>query len=98
MSDIYVGNRTVFRFTVNDQAGAAVDFSGATLKQLRFKSPHKALYAVAASFTTDGTDGVLEARFSQPAPKGLWEGYVYVEGVDGFNGRSGSHLFPVLDS
>lgn len=92
---IKVGNRTVFRYTLNDQDGDAVDISGATSKTIIFRSPHGTLYERTATLTGDGTDGVLETRFTQPAPKGMWRAEVYVAGVDGFDGASATDIFPV---
>ena len=92
---IKVGNKTVFRYTIKDQDSVAVDISGATSKQIVFISPYGAKSTYNASFTTNGTDGVLEARFPQPAPTGLWRAEVYVTGVDGFDGASVTDQFPV---
>ena len=92
---IKVGNKTVFRYTLNDQDSAAVDISGASSKTIIFRSPHGTGYERTATLTNDGTDGVLETRFTQPAPSGMWRAEVYVAGVDGFNGASATDLFPV---
>lgn len=88
----------VFRYTIVDQDGDAVDLSGATTKQIRFTSPTGIREDITASFTTDGTDGKVEGRTYTPASNGLYHAQVYVAGVDGFTGHSSIDSFPVLST
>jgi len=92
---IKVGNKTVFRYTLKDADAEVVDISLATSMQIVFRSPYGTSYTYNASFTTDGTDGVLQYKFTQLAPSGLWRAEVYVTGVDGFDGASMTDQFPV---
>jgi len=92
---IKVGNKTVFRYTLHNVDGDIINISGATSKQIVFTSPYGAKSTYNASLTTDGTDGVLEYRLTQPAPSGLWRAEVYVSGVSGFDGASATDQFPV---
>jgi hypothetical protein len=86
----------VFRYTLVDQDGDAIDVSSATTKTISFTSPGGATTTVAASFTTDGSDGVVEVRTFTPTVTGLWRAQVYIAGVSGFTGRSELDRFPVL--
>jgi len=92
---IKVGNKTVHRYTLHNQDGDVINISGASSKQIVFISPYETRSTYNASFTTDGTDGVLEYRLAQPAPSGLWRAEVYVAGVSGFDGASATDQFPV---
>ena len=94
---VFVGNRTVFRYTVQDQDGDAVDLSNATTKQIVLQSPHGVRYSYTATFETDGTDGVMEYRVTMPTPAGVWKGQVYLAGVAGFTGYSTMDVFAVLN-
>lgn len=59
--DIRVGNiGTIFRFTVQDQDGTAVDLSSATTLEIRFKKPDRSVITRTAVFTTDGTNGQIQ--------------------------------------
>ena len=93
VSDIGV----VFRYTITDEDGNAVDISGATTKQIKYRSPGGFTTTVAATFTSDGTDGVLEARTWTPPDntRGLWTAQVYLAGVNGFSGHSEADQFSV---
>ena len=50
---------TKFLITIKEGT-SAVDISGATIKQLKFKRKDGTVFEVDADFETDGTDGVLE--------------------------------------
>jgi len=50
---------TVFKVTVQNGSGTAVDVSGATTKQLIFRKPDGTNDTQSATFFTDGTDGIL---------------------------------------
>lgn len=95
-NDLFVGNKTMFRYTVQDQDGNVVDISSASVKQITFKSPHGTVYTYDASFYTDGSDGVLQYRFTIPGPSGIWKASVYIAGVAGFTGYSETDRFHVL--
>ncbi len=49
---------TLFKCTIKD-GNTIVDVSSVTTKQLIFKKPSGALLTKAASFFTDGTDGII---------------------------------------
>ena len=51
---------TVFRGTIKDQDNAVVDVSGATTKTIILLKPDGTSISKAASFYTDGTDGILK--------------------------------------
>ena len=59
--EIHIGDiGTVFVLTIQED-GTAVDVSSATAtKNIIFKKPDATTLTVAASFTTDGTDGKIE--------------------------------------
>ena len=96
-SDLFVGNKTMFRYTLNDQDGAVVDVSSASTKQITFRSPHGTTYTYNASFYTDGSDGIVQYRFTIPSPAGIWKASVYIAGVSGFSGYSETDTFHVLN-
>lgn len=50
---------TIFRVTVTDEDGAALDISAATLKQIVFEKPDETTTTKTASLDTDGTDGIM---------------------------------------
>jgi len=63
MTTIYVHNGdigTIFRLTITDTAGAAIDVSTATVKYINFQDPSGVRMQKTASFTTDGTDGKIQ--------------------------------------
>jgi hypothetical protein len=51
---------TIFRMTLVDSDGAAVDLSSSTQKQLIFQKPSGATLTKTAVFYTDGTDGKIQ--------------------------------------
>lgn len=51
---------TAFRLTITDCAGAVVDLSSATIKQIIFRKPDQTSVTQTATFFTDGTDGIVE--------------------------------------
>lgn len=80
-AEIHVGDTGVsFQFTVKDQDSVAVDVSGATTKQLKFKKPGGTTVTQTASFVTDGTDGKIEyiSDDGDLDEAGDWEIQVYV--------------------
>jgi hypothetical protein len=50
---------TVFKLTIVDQAGAVVDVSSDPSPEIKFRVSSQEITRV-ASFTTDGTDGVIQ--------------------------------------
>lgn len=50
---------TVFKVTVLDEDGTAVDLSSATTKEIIFRDPTGAVTTQTASFFTTGTDGII---------------------------------------
>lgn len=64
-----------FEITIKDQDGTVVDVSGATTKQIIFKSPGGDVSAKTATFTTNGTDGKIywDSTTSFLATAGRWK-------------------------
>lgn len=62
MSELQVGDVNVpIRLTVVDSAGTAVDLSGYSTLEILLDDPDGNTSTLTASFTTDGTDGKIEA-------------------------------------
>jgi len=60
-ADIRIGDiGTVFRVTIVDDTEDIIDISTATTTEVRFEKPDKTFVDKAASFTTDGVDGVIQ--------------------------------------
>ena len=84
MTTIYVHNGdvgTVFRLTIVDTAGTAIDVSTATTKYIYFQDPSGVRMQKTAAFTTDGTDGKIQYT-SVPGDidsVGIWQIQGYVE-------------------
>jgi hypothetical protein len=51
---------TQFRVTVQDCNGTAIDISAATTTTIIFKKPDGSTLSKAASFVTDGSDGLIQ--------------------------------------
>ena len=61
MAEIFEGDTgTVVEVAVKDENGAALDVSTATTKDIILKKPDGTMLTKAASFTTDGSDGMIE--------------------------------------
>jgi len=63
MTTIYVHNGdvgTIFRLTIKDTAGAAIDVSTASVKYIYFQDPSGVKTQKTAAFYTDGTDGKIQ--------------------------------------
>jgi len=63
MTTIYVHNGdvgTIFRLTIKDTAGTAIDVSTATVKYIYFQDPSGNKSQETAAFYTDGTDGKIQ--------------------------------------
>ena len=63
MTTIYVHNGdigTVFRLTITDTAGTAIDVSTAAVKYIYFQDPTGAKVQKTAAFTTNGSDGKIQ--------------------------------------
>ena len=59
--EIHLGDiGTAFRLTILDCAGAIVDISAASVKEVVFRKPDMTVVAQAGAFYTDGTDGVVQ--------------------------------------
>lgn len=50
----------IFRATIKDQDGAAVDVSGSTTKEIVFKDEQGSTTVKAAAYTSDGSDGRIQ--------------------------------------
>ena len=60
-ADIRIGDiGTVFRLTIVDDVEDVVNVSAATTKTIRFSKPDGVSIDKAASFFTDGTDGIIQ--------------------------------------
>ena len=82
----------------------AVDISGATLKELVFRTPRGNKLVKTATFTNAGTDGKLQyttdADFFNVKDRGLvgtWQVQPKLEGVAGWSGRPSICTFRVVD-
>jgi len=66
---------TIFRITLTDADGVAVDISTATTKQILFENPDGIAVTKVAVFYTDGTDGTIEwvAAAGVLILQGLWK-------------------------
>jgi len=66
---------TIFRVTIKNSLGVAVDVSSSTLRKFTFRKPGGAAVDKTAVYTTDGTDGqiqyVAEADFLDVV--GTWD-------------------------
>ena len=63
MTTIYVHNGdvgTVFRLTITDTDGTAIDVSTAVTKYIYFQDPTGAKVQKTAAFTTNGSDGKIQ--------------------------------------
>ena len=60
MSDIFISQTLKFQFTIVDQDGAVVPLQTVTTKDLCFIKPDKTIISKSATFTGDGSDGVIE--------------------------------------
>ena len=83
---INVGDVVTLYTTVTDQAGNAVDVSGASTKQIKLRKPSGTVLTKTAEFTTDGTDGQIEYTTvnTDLDVTGLWgiQGYVVGTGYE----------------
>lgn len=91
---------TVIRFTVTDEAGEALDISGVSTKQIKIKQLDGETKTRAASFETDGTDGVLTyttaaGDLADATGKAGWYAQAYLAGLDGWSGHSAVAEFTV---
>lgn len=70
----------VFLITVVDQAGAAVDLSGATTISFIFQKPDDTLLVGTGTLATDGTDGKIqyEAEAGDLDVAGTWRYQTHV--------------------
>jgi hypothetical protein len=63
MTTIYVHNGdigTIFRLTITDTAGTAIDVSTAVTKYIYFQEPDGTKIQKTAAFYTNGTDGIIQ--------------------------------------
>jgi hypothetical protein len=84
--DIHVGDEgTQFVATFRDALGAIVPLGAATVKQLLFRKTDGTVLTKAASFYTDGSDGIIywATVAGDLSVAGPWEiqGYVEVSGL-----------------
>ena len=84
MTTIYVHNAdigTIFRLTIVDIAGAAIDVSTATVKYIYFQKPDGTKKKKTAVFYTDGSDGKIQYTTvsGDIDQAGLWQVQGYVE-------------------
>lgn len=89
----------IFRATVKDENGDAIDLSGASTKELHFEAPSGAGKEMTAAFYTDGTDGVIQYTTvsGDLDEDGTWSVQAYVVDAGlGINGHSTKHQFEVV--
>jgi len=84
MTTIYVHNGdigTIFRLTITDTDGTAIDVSTATTKYIYFQKPSGVRVQKTATFTTDGTDGKIQytSIAGDIDSVGTWQIQGYVE-------------------
>lgn len=63
MTTIYVHNGdagTIFRLTITDTSGTAIDVSTADTKYIYFREPDGTKIQKTAEFYTDGKDGIIQ--------------------------------------
>ena len=72
--EVHVANPTDFVVTIKACDGSALDISTATAMDFVFRKPDLSVIARAASFLTDGSDGVLRyiASSSDLDQSGTW--------------------------
>ena len=51
---------TIFRLTITDTSGTAIDVSTATIKYFYFQKPDRSKIKRTAEFYDDGTDGIIQ--------------------------------------
>ena len=84
MATIYVHNAdegTIFRLTITDTAGTAIDVSTASTKFIYFKDPSGNKVQKSAAFYTDGSDGIIQytTQAGDIDEEGTWQVQGYVE-------------------
>ena len=76
---------TIFRLTIVDSSGTAIDVSSASVKKIYFQDPSGNKSVEDASFYTDGSDGIIQytAVSGDIDETGNWQIQGYVETTDG---------------
>ena len=76
---------TIFRLTITDTAGTAIDVSTAATKFIYFQKPDGTKKKNTAAFYTDGSDGIIQytSVSGDIDQTGLWQVQGYVETSDG---------------
>lgn len=76
---------TIFRLTIVDTAGTAIDVSTAAVKYVYFQKPDGTKKKKTAAFYTDGSDGIIQytSVSGDIDQTGLWQVQGYVETSDG---------------
>ncbi len=76
---------TVFRVEIKNASGAVVNISGATSKNIYFQKPDGTVVTETGSFTTDGTDGLIQytTLVTDLDQGGLWSYQAKVELASG---------------
>ena len=85
--EIQQGNvGTVVRVNFKTQAGAVLDISSSSTREIIFRSPGGVRLAKAGTFATDGTDGALdyvtESAFLNESSTWRLQGHVVISGQD----------------
>jgi hypothetical protein len=88
---------TTLRFTVRE-AGAAIDISTATTKQILLRKPDGTVVAKTAGFGTNGSDGVLTYSIltADLDTAGEWRARANLVLSTGWSGQSDIDAFTVL--
>jgi hypothetical protein len=76
---------TIFRLTIVDTAGTAIDVSGASTKYIYFEAPNGTKTRKDAVYYTDGTDGIIQYTSvdGDIGQAGNWKIQGYIEPADG---------------
>jgi hypothetical protein len=76
---------TIFRLTITDTAGTAIDVSSASVKYIYFEDPSGNKTKETAAFYTDGSDGIIQytSVAGDIDEEGIWQIQGYVETSDG---------------
>jgi hypothetical protein len=76
---------TIFRLTIVDTDGDAIDVSTASVKYIYFRKPDGTLVKETAAFYTDGSDGIIQytSVSGDIDTIGDWQVQGYVETTDG---------------
>lgn len=81
------------------EGGTPLNISGATTKEIRFRSPSGVVKIKTASFTNTGTDGQMQYTTiaGDIDETGIWTSWPYLAGVGGWTGHTLKDQFEALE-